>query len=63
MTYFASSRRAQDDLKVTERVTSQILSLPIYETLTDQEIDMVVNAIATAHDRVSRPQRAGFRIA
>jgi len=38
------------DLPVTEQVTSQILSLPMYAELTDNEINIVVKAIKAFYE-------------
>jgi dTDP-4-amino-4,6-dideoxygalactose transaminase len=42
------------DLPVTDRVASQVVSLPIYPSLADEELDLVAETISRVHAHAER---------
>jgi dTDP-4-amino-4,6-dideoxygalactose transaminase len=46
MTYFNRFVRASSNLSVTERVAESVLSLPLFESMTDEEMEFVAGSVA-----------------
>jgi dTDP-4-amino-4,6-dideoxygalactose transaminase len=50
-TAFAYLKHSVGDFPVAERASQEVLSLPVYPELTDDQQDLVIRSIAGFHDK------------